>query len=312
MTAPETSRLLEVSDLTKTYAGRGRDGGTRRALAGVSLTIDAGEILGVVGESGCGKSTLARCITGLVEPSSGSISFRGEPVTGVRSRARREARRHIQMVFQDPYASLNPRKRLGQIVAEPMRSYGVPRATRATRVAELLTQVGLSEADARRYPRSFSGGQRQRVGIARAIALNPGLLIADEPVSALDVSIQAHVLNLLVDLRDQQGLAILLISHDLSVVRHVADRVMVMRRGRVVEAGRTSLVYANPVHPYTRLLLDSSQLGTASLEGDPGREAGGTDGEPGDTDGTADPPFTEVEPGHWALTDPDRLSRPGQ
>jgi oligopeptide transport system ATP-binding protein len=250
--------LVDVRGVSKIYGGARRGQGANLAVSSVSFSLKRGEILGIVGESGSGKSTLARCIADLLEPSSGIISFEGKPLANLTPTQRREVRRNMQMVFQDPYASLNPRKRIEQIVGEPLRSYGVPRKLRSQQVREILTKVGLAPEDALAYPRAFSGGQRQRIGIARAMVLEPSLLIADEPVSSLDVSIQAQILNLLMDLRAERQLAILFISHDLAVVRHVADRVLVMYRGTVVESGTAAQLYAQPAHPYTQLLLSAA------------------------------------------------------
>ncbi|AXI76314.1 dipeptide ABC transporter ATP-binding protein [Peterkaempfera bronchialis] len=254
--APET--LLDVRDLRKTFPGGGRIG--RRspvvALDGVSLSLRAGETLGIVGESGSGKSTLARTLVQVHPATSGSVRFRGREVGRARGEALRTLRREVQLVFQDPYSSLNPRMTVGDIVAEPLIAHGVgDRAERARRVAALLEQVGLDPAVAGRSPRAFSGGQRQRVGIARALAPEPSVLICDEPVSALDVSVQAQVVNLLMDLQRDLGLALLFIAHDLAVVRQVSHRIAVMHRGRVVETGDADRVCSAPEDPYTRTLL---------------------------------------------------------
>lgn len=226
------------------------------ALRGVSLTVAPGESLGVVGESGCGKSTLARTVVALERPSQGTVRFHGEDLFAVDAKRLRQIRRQIQMVFQDPYGSLDPRRRVGNIVAEPLHL--MPELSpleRRERVLAALDEVGLGPLDAQRYPREFSGGQRQRIAIARALITRPALIVADEPVSALDVSVQAQVLNLLMDLQARQGLAYLFISHDLAVVRHVTDRVAVMRAGEIVEQGPTQAVFQHPQHDYTRQLL---------------------------------------------------------
>lgn len=254
--------LLEVSGLATWFPVRSRllkrTIGHVHAVDGVDLDVSPGETLGLVGESGCGKSTLARTIMGLVEPTAGTVRFDGWDVTRATGRERRAHRRHLQMVFQDPVGSLDPRQRVRDIVAEPLVAYQVMDSrARGRRVEELLQLVGMDPSHAGRFPHEFSGGQRQRIGIARALALNPRLLVLDEPVSALDVSIQAQILNLLQDLQEELGLAYLLISHDLAVVRHVAHRVAVMYLGQIVEEGVTQELFARPGHPYTRALLSA-------------------------------------------------------
>ncbi len=233
-----------------------------KAVIEVSLTLEAGRSLGVVGESGCGKSTLARLIAALDRPSAGSIHFDGQDLLSLPNQALRRLRRRFQMVFQDPYGSLDPRHRVGRSIAEPLRALetGLHRAEAEERVATALEEVGLQAGDAVRYPHEFSGGQRQRIAIARAIITRPSLVVADEAVSALDVSVQAQVLNLFLDLQESHGLTYLFISHDLAVVRHIAQDVAVMYRGRVVELGPTARVFAAPKHPYTRTLLDAVPL----------------------------------------------------
>jgi ABC-type oligopeptide transport system ATPase subunit len=254
--------LLEVRGLVKHFPlTRGvlvqRQSGAVKAVDGIDLTLMPGETLGLVGESGCGKSTAARLIMRLLEPTGGEIRFAGRDITRLRRAALRSLRRELQMVFQDPYSSLNPRRTVGSIVAEPLAIHRVEpdRAARRRRVQELMDTVGLNPEHYNRYPHEFSGGQRQRIGVARALALRPKLLIADEPVSALDVSIQAQILNLLRELQRELGLALLFISHDLSVVRHMSERVAVMYRGKIVESGPVADLYRAPSHPYTRELL---------------------------------------------------------
>jgi len=229
------------------------------AVDGVSFEIERGTTLALVGESGCGKSTVARLLVGLYEPSAGAIHFDGQPLAGLRGAARRTLQRRLQMIFQDPYASLNPRWTVADIVAEPLREHALVAGGEAqrARVAELLQQVGLAAADAAKYPHQFSGGQRQRISIARALATQPEFLVCDEPTSALDVSVQAQVLNIMKRLQRERGLTYLFISHNLAVVRHVADRVGVMYLGRLVEVAPKRELFAAPRHPYTRMLLDA-------------------------------------------------------
>ncbi len=254
--------LLRLTDVVKDFTvGAARHGLRHERLTAVnrvSVEVQQGETLGVVGESGCGKSTLARAIVGLTPISSGRIEFDGADITNLSRRRMRPVRRQMQMVFQDPYASLNPRRRVGDIVAEPMKVHGISnRASVRRRVGELFELVGLSARHVDRFPHEFSGGQRQRVGIARALALNPRLIIADEPVSALDVSIQAQVLNLFADLQDQLGLTYVFIAHDLGVVRHMSQRIAVMYLGEIVELAEAETLYANPAHPYSEALLSA-------------------------------------------------------
>jgi oligopeptide transport system ATP-binding protein len=252
--------LLEVEGLTKHFRAKGGGGGgsSVQAVNDVSLRLDRGETLGIVGESGCGKSTLARLILRLIEPTAGQVRFAGEDLLALSPAELRTRRRDMQLIFQDPYASLDPRLTVGAIVGEPLAIHAMGgRRARRERVAELLATVGL-EADAmRRYPHEFSGGQRQRIGIARAIALEPRLIIADEPVSALDVSIQSQILELLLDLKDRLSLSYIFISHDLAVVEHVSDRVAVMYLGRIVETSDTERLYRRPAHPYTEALISA-------------------------------------------------------
>ncbi len=246
--------VLEVADLSVRYAARG--GPPIRAVEGVSLAVARGETLGLVGESGCGKSSLANAVVGLVPAAAGSIRVAGAEVVGASRAALRDIRRHVQMVFQDPATSLNPRMSVGAAIGEPLAARGLAGgAALRARVAALLAEVGLRPEHAGRYPHQFSGGQRQRIGIARALALRPTLLVCDEAVSALDVSVRAQILNLLVELQRSHGMAGLFVSHDLAVVRHVCDRVAVMYLGRLVEVAPRDALFGRPRHPYTRALL---------------------------------------------------------
>jgi oligopeptide/dipeptide ABC transporter ATP-binding protein len=232
-----------------------REVGRVHAVDDVTLRLAAGQTLGLVGESGCGKTTLARCVVRLLDPSDGSIRFEGRDITHAGTGDLRPLRKDMQIVFQDPYASLNPRKRVGQIVGTPMALHGTPKAEIAGRVRDLLARVGLSPEHVNRFPHEFSGGQRQRVGIARALALEPRLIVLDEPVSALDVSIQAQIVNLLDDLQDDFGLTYLFVAHDLGVVRHISDSIAVMYLGKIMELSPADELYAKPIHPYTSALL---------------------------------------------------------
>jgi oligopeptide/dipeptide ABC transporter ATP-binding protein len=257
-----SSPLVVADGLAKTFVARrsvlGRPTATVQAVDGVSFTVDAGETLALVGESGCGKSTVGRLVLRLIEPTSGSVRFEGHDVTAMIEHELRAYRRKAQLVFQDPYGSLNPRMTVGGILAEPLALHGiVPAGRRNERVAELLRLVGLEPRFARRYPHEFSGGQRQRIAVARALAVEPKLIVCDEPVSALDVSVRAQVLNLLRDLQRRLGLAYIFISHDLAVVKHIADRVAVMYLGRIVELAPADALFAAPRHPYTRALLSA-------------------------------------------------------
>ena len=254
--------LLQVDDLHKHYPVRGgfwaRTVGTVRAVDGVSFSLAAGQTLGLVGESGCGKSTLGRTLMRLEEPTGGRVQFDGRDLAHARGDELQRLRRDIQMIFQDPYSSLNPRLTVGEIVREPLLVHGIGgRAGQLERVRSLLEKVGLASDAMDRYPSEFSGGQRQRIGVARALALEPRLVIADEPVSALDVSVQSQVLNLMVRLQREMGLAYVFISHDLSVVEHVSDFVAIMYLGRIVEHGPAERIFDRPAHPYTRALLQS-------------------------------------------------------
>jgi oligopeptide/dipeptide ABC transporter ATP-binding protein len=316
--------LLEVRDLHKHFPIRkglfSRTVGHVRAVDGVSFDLRRGETLGLVGESGCGKTTTGRCVLRLLEPTSGAVRFEGRSVLGLRARELRELRREMQIVFQDPYSSLNPRLTIGSMLAEPLSIHGLARGAAAReRVAELLTLVGMSPDHARRYPHEFSGGQRQRIGIARALAVKPKLLVLDEPISALDVSIQAQIVNLLRDLQRDLGLTYLFVAHDLSVVEHISTRVAVMYLGRVVELADRDTLYRDPRHPYTRSLLSAVPVPDPDrraerivLTGDvpsPARPPSGCRFHPrcpltaerGEQArcSAEDPALREVAPGHW-------------
>src|SRR5215216_4370775 len=253
--------LLEVEHLVKYFPIKEglvveREVAAVQAVDDVSLTLHEGETLGLVGESGCGKSTLCRAVMQLITPTSGSVRFQGQELVGLSRGEMQPLRRQMQMIFQDPFASLNPRKRVGQIIGDPLRLHGIASGQELRRNAqELLDRVGLSAEHYNRYPHEFSGGQRQRIGIARALALRPKLIIADEPVSALDVSIQAQIINLLDDLQDEFGLAYLFVAHDIGVVRHISDRIAVMNEGKIVEQGTADEVCEHPKDEYTKKLL---------------------------------------------------------
>lgn len=254
--------LLEVKDLVKSFPLKKtkffQETRYVYAVSGVSLSLKKGETLGLVGESGCGKTTTGRAILRLIEPTSGSIHFEGQDVAGFDEHALKKFRRNAQMIFQDPFASLNPRMTVGDIVAEPLLVHGMGnKAQRTDRVAEVLEKVGLEADYMKRFPHEFSGGQRQRIGVARVLTLNPKLIIADEPVSALDVSIQAQIINLLVKLQDEFQLSYLFVSHDLAVVEHISDRVAIMYLGKIVESAPGQNIYSTPRHPYTQALLSA-------------------------------------------------------
>jgi oligopeptide/dipeptide ABC transporter ATP-binding protein len=261
---PDDRLLLQATGLVKHFPVRqglfNRVTAQVRAVDGVDLTLRVGETLGVVGESGCGKSTLGRMLLRLIEPTSGQIQMDGADLMALNAKAMRTQRRDLQLIFQDPYASLNPRMTIAQTLTEPLKVHGLHRGTEAQRVAELLQLVGLRPEFAQRYPHEFSGGQRQRIGIARALAVEPKLIVCDEAVSALDVSVQAQVINLLQDLQRKFGLSYVFIAHDLAVVKHIATRVAVMYLGRVVEMGDTHQVFSAPRHPYTEALLQAIPL----------------------------------------------------
>jgi ABC-type oligopeptide transport system ATPase subunit len=288
--------LVDVRQLSKTYdrpTGPFTSGGAVNAVRNVSFTIDRGETLGLVGESGSGKSTTGRCVLRLEEPTSGEVTFGGESVLSASGHRLRALRRQMQIVFQDPYDSLNPRLRVHDIVSEPLDIHAVgSRASRRQRVAELLSLVGLDPAHAGRRPRDFSGGQRQRIAIARALALEPSFIVADEPVSSLDVSVQAQVLNLLMDLQDRLGVAYLLIAHDLRMVERVCHRVAVMYRGRIVEMAPARALFTSPAHPYTQVLL--SAIPAPEPDDRRSRLTFRTDSV------DLDAPLRSVADGHWA------------
>jgi len=314
--------LVEVRDLKKYFPiTRGiifqRRVGNIKAVDGISFAIRQGETLGLVGESGCGKSTTGRTILQLYRPTAGKVYFEGEDLTALKGNALRRMRQQMQMIFQDPYASLNPRMTVGSIVGEPLEVHGVAwGAEKRERVQELLRLVGLNPYFINRYPHEFSGGQRQRIGIARALALNPSFIVCDEPISSLDVSIQAQVVNLLEDLQNQFGLTYLFITHDLSMVRHISDRVAVMYLGKIVELTDRDTLYENPLHPYTQALLSAVPIPDpvveerrrrVILEGDVPSPANPPQGcnfstrcpVVMDTCHQEKPEFKEVEEGHW-------------
>ena len=312
--------LLEVKDLKKHFAVRrglfGRSAGTVHAVDGISFEVGAGETLGLVGESGCGKSTAGKAILKLVDPTAGEVRLRGRRIDTLSGTALREARREIQVVFQDPYSSLSPRRTVRQIVSEPLTNFAVAAgAELAQRVEALLAKVGLRPDQLDRYPHEFSGGQRQRIGIARALALNPALIVCDEPVSALDVSVQAQVINLLADLQREFGLSYLFIAHDLAVVEHISDRVAVMYLGKIVELAESEALYREPKHPYTVSLLSAIPVPDPGrkkdrivLKGDvpsPAKPPSGCRFHPRcymaqEICSREEPLLREVKPGHWS------------
>jgi peptide/nickel transport system ATP-binding protein/oligopeptide transport system ATP-binding protein len=266
----DSTTVLEVSDLVKVFPIRQLQGirvvrSLVQAVSNVSFSIERGTTLGLVGESGSGKSTVARCVLQLLTPTSGSVKYEGIELVGMTRKRLQPLRKQMQMVFQDPYASLDPRLTVGNAIAEPLQVHQVP-GNHRERVAELLELVGLAPDHAKRFPHEFSGGQRQRVGVARALALEPKMIVLDEPVSALDVSIQAGVMNLLQDLQARLGLSYLFIAHDLSVVRHISDTVAVMYLGKVMETGPSELLYSQPMHPYTQALLSAAPEPDPTIE----------------------------------------------
>jgi peptide/nickel transport system ATP-binding protein len=319
--------LLEVKHLVKHYSlSRGlfsKASFVQKAVDDVSFAVQKGESFGLVGESGCGKTTLARCIIRLVEPTSGEILFGGQNIFELAGKELQQMRRRVQMVFQDPYGSLNPRMRVGTIIEEPLIIHKVGnKQQRIKRVTDLMQMVGVEPAYRKRYPHEFSGGQRQRIGIARALALQPEMIVADEPVSALDVSIQAQIMNLLKELQEKLGLTFLFIAHDLSIVQHFSDRIAVMYLGKIVELAPSTSIFQTPFHPYTRLLLASVPVPDPEMrpkKQSSSNEVAVTLPQRGcrfqprcpiavEQCKVEDPPLREVVPGHWAAC---HLAGPG-
>jgi ABC-type oligopeptide transport system ATPase subunit len=300
MNAPPMRPVLEVDDLSRHFITNGffgREEHRVRAVDGISFTVAPGETLGLVGESGSGKSTTGRLVLRLDDPTSGRIRFEGQDITSLRRGQLRTMRRRMQVVFQDPYSSLNPRMRVGDAVAEPLEAHGIVREKKARqeKVAALFQRVGLNPRFATRFPHEFSGGQRQRIGIARAIAVEPRLIVADEPITALDVSIQAQIVNLFMDLQEEMGVAYLFIAHDLAMVRHLCHRVAVMLRGRIVETASTEQLFADARHPYTQALISAMPIP------DPDREQARQRIFYEAVTPPADARLQEVSPGHWVL-----------
>jgi oligopeptide transport system ATP-binding protein len=307
--------LVEIIDLKKYFPVSHKQ--LVRAVDGVTFSIDRGETMGLVGESGCGKTTVGRCLLRLIEPTGGEIRFDGRELVNIGRGEMRALRRRMQIIFQDPYSSLNPRMTVGAIIGEPLAIHGVSVGKeRRERVAELLRVVGLEPAFANRYPHQFSGGQRQRIGIARALAVNPDFIVADEPVSALDVSVQAQIVNLLQDLQEKFGLTYLFISHGLAVVKHVSTHVGVMYLGKLVELAPAQEIYENPLHPYTRALLEAIPIPDPEQKNGRGRRLSGDLPSPiappsgcrfhtrcpyvMDRCRVEEPKYLEISPGHWA------------
>jgi peptide/nickel transport system ATP-binding protein len=314
-----TSPLIETRDLTRTFTVGSGNYGPRQLLTAVSdvnLCLQGSETLGIAGESGCGKSTLARLLMGLLSPSAGEVRFKGTPLAAMSSHELSAFRQSVQIVFQDPYSSLNPRMRIGEIIGEPLLIHKLAKGNSLhERVAEIMDQVGLSPDHAARYPHEFSGGQRQRIGIARALAVNPRVVIADEPVSALDLSIQAQIINLLLELKRSRNLSFVFIAHDLSVVRHISDRIAIMYLGKIVESGSRDAVFSAFLHPYTESLLSavpqinkSGRHTRVRLSGDvpsplvrqPGCPFSSRCPHSRELCRQAPPPLEEKEPGHLA------------